>query len=198
MANPRAFAEDYLSRLRSTLQEMPFDALSEVIGAIERAWVEGRQIFIAGNGGSAALASHMMVDLAKGTLGPSGRTRSRRVRVMALTDNVPLMTAWANDADYSRIFCEPLRNLGSPGDLLVAISASGNSANILLAARTARELGMHVVALTGFGGGELTTLADASFVVPAKEYGLVEDVHLILNHIVSGYLRELLASQPYQ
>lgn len=196
--SPRAFAEDYLFRLSSVLHNIPLEAIAQLIEAVERTCVDGRQIFIVGNGGSASMASHMMVDLAKGTLsGPADDAQAGRVRVISLTDNVPLMTAWANDADYTRIFSEPLRNLGSPGDLLIAISASGNSANILSAVHAARTLGMRVVALTGFGGGELAALADVSLVVPAKEYGPVEDVHLIVNHILSGYLRERLRSNAY-
>ena len=134
----------------------------------------------------------MMNDLCKGTLGHNpekeGSSDWKRFRVVALTDNVSLMTAWANDADYDHIFSEPLKNLARMGDLLVAISASGNSPNILAAVEVAKQIGLKVVGLTGFGGGKLARLADVSLVVPSSEYGPVEDAHMILDHILTGYL----------
>jgi D-sedoheptulose 7-phosphate isomerase len=194
MMTPATFAEQYFDGLRSIIDRIPIEAVARVVDEVERAYLENRQIFIVGNGGSASTASHMMTDLGKGTLGRKGDASCRRVRVMSLSDNVALMTAWANDTDYSRIFSEPLRNLAACGDLLVAISASGNSPNVVTAARTARQLGMRLVALTGFSGGELGQLADAALVVPSNDYGPIEDVHLILNHILVGYLCERLRS----
>jgi len=147
---------------------------------------------VIGNGGSAATASHMMNDLCKGTLGHKGDAPWPRLRVIALTDNVSLMTAWANDTDYNHIFSEPLKNLAERGDLLIAISASGNSPNILAAVEAAKQIGVNVIGLTGFGGGKLAKLAEISFVVPSDGYGPVEDVHMILDHIITGYLYEKL------
>jgi D-sedoheptulose 7-phosphate isomerase len=133
-----------------------------------------------------------MNDLCKGTLGHKGDAPWKRFRVIALTDNVSLMTAWANDTDYNHIFSEPLRNLAGRGDVLVAISASGNSPNIIAAVEVAKTIGLRVIGLTGFGGGKLAKLADVSFTVPSNEYGPVEDVHMILDHIITGYLYEKL------
>ncbi len=178
------------------LDRLPFDQIEKVIQAIEVAHSEGRKIFVIGNGGSAATASHMMNDLNKGTLGHKGDTPAKRLRVIALTDNVSLMTAWANDTDYTRVFSEPLRNLGERDDVLVAISASGNSPNILAAVETAREMGIKVIGLTGFGGGKLAKLADVNFDVPSSDYGPVEDVHMILDHIITSYFCEKL-KQPH-
>ena len=121
------FAKDYLSGLKGVLDRLPLKPLDEIIRVIEQARDEGRQIFVIGNGGSAATASHMMNDLCKGTLGHKGDAPWPRLRVIALTDNVSLMTAWANDTDFNHIFSEPLKNLAQRGDVLVAISASGNS-----------------------------------------------------------------------
>jgi D-sedoheptulose 7-phosphate isomerase len=192
MKTASEFAKAYLTELKSVLDRLPLDAIDRVVQAIEAAHAAGRQIFVIGNGGSAATASHMMNDLCKGTLGHRGDASWKRFRVIALTDNVSLMTAWANDTDYNHVFSEPLRNLAQRGDLLVAISASGNSPNIIAAVEAAKQIGVQVVGLAGFGGGKLAKMADVSFVVPSDGYGPVEDVHMILDHIITGYLYEKL------
>jgi len=186
------FAKDYLSGLKDVLDRLPLKPIDEIIRVIERARDEGRQIFIIGNGGSAATASHMMNDLCKGTLGHKGDAPWPRLRVIALTDNVSLMTAWANDTDFKHVFSEPLKNLAQRGDVLVAISASGNSPNIIAAVEAAKQIGVTVLGLAGFTGGKLSQMADVSLVVPSDGYGPVEDVHMILDHIITGYLYEKL------
>jgi D-sedoheptulose 7-phosphate isomerase len=195
MVSASAFAAEYLDSLKSLLDRIPMESVEQVSHEIQRAFAGHRQIFIVGNGGSAATASHMVTDLSKGTLGQKTDATSRRPRVISLADNIALLTAWANDKDYSQIFSEQLWNLGMPGDLLIALSASGSSPNVVSAARTAREIGMRVVALTGSGGGHLAPLADATLVVPSHNPGPVEDVHMIFNHIVVGYLSALRRSQ---
>jgi len=192
MKTASEFAKDYISGLKQVLDHVPLQTIDGIIQAIEQARDEKQQVFVIGNGGSAATASHMMNDLCKGTLGHKGDAPWPRLRVIALTDNVSLMTAWANDTDYNRIFSEPLKNLAQRGDVLVAISASGNSPNIVAAVEAAKEIGVKVVGLTGFGGGKLAKMADVSFVVPSDGYGPVEDVHMILDHIITGYLYEKL------
>ena len=186
------FAKDYINELKGVLDRLPLTPISEIIQAIEQAQNERRQVFVIGNGGSAATASHMMNDLSKGTLGHKGDAPWPRLRVLALTDNVSLMTAWANDTDYNHVFSEPLKNLAQRGDLLIAISASGNSPNIIAAVQAAKDLGVTVIGLAGFGGGKLSKMADVSFVVPSDEYGPVEDAHMILDHIITSYLYEKL------
>ena len=186
------FARDYLNGLKVVLDRLPLQPIDDLIRAIEQARDERRQIFVIGNGGSAATASHMMNDLCKGTLGHKGDAPWPRLRVIALTDNVSLMTAWANDTDYNHIFSEPLKNLAQRGDVLVAISASGNSPNIIAAVEAAKQIGVTVLGLTGFGGGKLAKMADVSLVVPSDGYGPVEDVHMILDHIITSYLYEKL------
>src|ERR1041385_2118359 len=192
MKTASEFAKNYINGLKDLLDRLPLGPIDEVVGAIEQARDEQRQIFIIGNGGSAATASHMMNDLCKGTLGHKGDAPWPRLRVIALTDNVSLMTAWANDTDYNHVFSEPLKNLAQRGDVLIAISASGNSPNILAAVEAAKHIGVKVIGLAGFGGGKLSKLADISFVVPSDGYGPVEDVHMILDHILTGYLYEKL------
>jgi D-sedoheptulose 7-phosphate isomerase len=186
------FAKDYLSGLKDVLDRLPLKPIDEIIRAIERARDEGRQIFVIGNGGSAATASHMMNDLCKGTLGHKGDAPWPRLRVIALTDNVSLMTAWANDTDFNHVFSEPLKNLAQRGDVLVAISASGNSPNIIAAVEAAKQIGVTVIGFGGFTGGKLSQMADVSLVVPSDGYGPVEDVHMILDHIITSYLYEKL------
>ncbi len=192
MKTASEFAKDYLSGLKGVLDRLPLKPIDEIIRVIEQARDEGRQIFVIGNGGSAATASHMMNDLCKGTLGHKGDAPWPRLRVIALTDNVSLMTAWANDTDFNHIFSEPLKNLAQRGDVLVAISASGNSPNIIAAVEAAKQIGVTVLGLAGFTGGKLSKLADVSLVVPSDGYGPVEDIHMILDHIITSYLYEKL------
>lgn len=192
MKTASEFAKDYINELKQVLDRIPLEPIDGIIQTIEQARDEKRQVFVIGNGGSAATASHMMNDLCKGTLGHKGDAPWPRLRVIALTDNVSLMTAWANDTDYNHVFSEPLKNLAQRGDVLVAISASGNSPNIIAAAEAAKQIGVKVIGLTGFGGGKLAKMAEVSFVVPSDGYGPVEDVHMILDHIITGYLYEKL------
>lgn len=192
MKRASEFARDYLNALKKMLGRLPLAKLDRIAATVEAAHAAGRQIFIIGNGGSAATASHMMNDLNKCTLGHRGDGSWKRFRALALTDNVSLMTAWANDTSYNRVFSEPLKNLAQRGDVLIAISASGNSPNIIAAVRVAKEMGLTVLGLGGFGGGKLVRLCDMCFVVPSNDYGPVEDVHMILDHILTGYLYQKL------
>ena len=137
----------------------------------------GRTTYIIGNGGSASTASHMAVDFTKGTQ----IEKEHRLRVVSLTDNVATLTAWANDAGYSDIFTEQLKVLAKRDDLLIAISASGNSENILEAVRWANEEGLGTIGFIGFGGGKLKSLVDANITVSSCNYGVVEDFHLSLS-----------------
>src|ERR1041384_7852597 len=152
MKKPSEFAKDYLAELKDVLDRLPLAGLDNVVAAVEEAHATGKQIFVIGNGGSAATASHMMNDLNKGTLGHKGDATWKRFRVIALTDNVSLMTAWANDTDYNTVFSEPLKNLANRGDVLIAISASGNSPNIVAAVEVAKQIGLTVLGLGGFTG----------------------------------------------
>src|SRR5712671_4654171 len=192
MKKPSEFAKDYLQDLKHLLDRLPLAELDKIVAAIESTHAAGKQIFVIGNGGSAATASHMMNDLNKGTLGHKGDATWKRFKVIALTDNVSLMTAWANDTNYNTVFSEPLKNFANRGDVLIAISASGNSPNIIAAVEVAKQLGLTVLGLGGFTGGKLAQLADVCFVVPSNGYGPVEDVHMILDHILTGYLYKKL------
>jgi D-sedoheptulose 7-phosphate isomerase len=146
-----------------------------------------------GNGGSSSTASHMAADLGKNTIGPN----MRRFRVMSLNDNTALMTALANDLGYESVFSEQLVNLIRPGDVLIVLSASGNSPNVLAAMRYARAQCAEVIAFLGSGGGEAAGIADLAIVVSSSHFGIIEDSHLIINHILVDHFRaRLIESQP--
>lgn len=185
-----AFAVRYLETLRAVLADLPLVPLGQALEALERAQREGRHVFLAGNGGSAATASHMANDLMKGIA-----TRGRPgIRAIALTDNVPLVTAIANDIGYEEIFARQLAWLGRPDDLLIVISASGNSPNIVRAVETARQIGMTAIGLLGMGGGKVAGMVDIAVVVPSSEYGPIEDAHMVFDHLAMAYLRRQVES----
>ncbi|MEX1254281.1 MAG: SIS domain-containing protein [Dehalococcoidia bacterium] len=176
---------DYLNALRDTLARLDVAIVDTITEALLRARDQARTVFIIGNGGSASTAAHMATDLCKVTAvdGKAG------VRAVSLPDNVALLTAWSNDAAYEQSFAGPLRAYLSPGDVLIAISASGRSPNVLEATRVANELDALTVGLSGFGGGELARLAQISLVVDACDYGLVEDAHLAVNHALTAAVK---------
>jgi D-sedoheptulose 7-phosphate isomerase len=155
------------------------------------AYENGRMIYLFGNGGSAALASHFACDLGKGTIDGS----KKRFRVLALTDNVPLITAWANDSRYEDIFAEQLANFVRKDDVAFAISGSGNSQNVLNALELAREAGATTIGLVGYSGGRMKELCDVSMIVPSHNMQIIEDLHLCVAHaLFSGVRRRLSAN----
>jgi D-sedoheptulose 7-phosphate isomerase len=182
------FVEDYFERLRRLIDKMPVERIEAIGEILLDAYRHDKQVFVVGNGGSAATASHMACDLGKNTIRPN----LRRFRITSLTDNVPLLTALANDGGYGHVFSEQLMNLIRPGDVLIALSGSGRSPNILEAIRYARSQSATVVALLGFDGGEAVELADEYVLVPSDDYGLIEDMHMILDHVLTGYFKRRL------
>lgn len=190
LGNGMDAVERYLNEAEAAIRGIDRGDARRVVDALYEAWAGGRQIFIVGNGGSASTASHMMNDLSKFT-----RCEGRpRIRAIALTDNVPLMTAYANDQSYDDVFVEQLRTLMREGDVLVAISGSGNSPNVVRAVEYARGHGARAIGLCGYPGGRLAELADLRVIVPATHIGQQEDGHLVLNHAIAMALRERLAS----
>lgn len=183
--------EHYWQGLASIIEVMPFDMLTKVAELLLDCYRRGSTVFILGNGGSAATASHFACDLAKGT-----QVRGLPAfRVISLSDNVPLMSAWANDTNYDRIFSEQLATLVRPEDIVIAISASGNSPNILKAARMARQSDAITIALTGQDGGKLSRIADFTIFVPSQSIEQVEDAHLVIAHSLCVVLREQLRTE---
>ena len=181
--------ERYVGRLCGALHDLPVENLEELGELLFRAYLNERQVFTIGNGGSASTASHIAADLAKNTIGPN----MRRFRITSLNDNVSVLTALSNDLGYEHVFVEQLINLIRPADMLIVVSASGNSANILRATDYAKSQSAHVVGLLGFDGGKAAGMVDLPILVPVSHYGAVEDVHLVVNHILVEYFRERIA-----
>ena len=182
---------DYFQRLSKLIRQLPFAAIEAIAGVILRAYEENRTVFVFGNGGSAASASHMMVDMNKGTGEP---VAGKRLKVMALTDNVPLLTAWANDSSYEKVFAEQLKNFVESGDVAFAISGSGDSTNVVLALETAREYGAVTVGISGYKGGKMRPLCDVCAVVPSDNMQMIEDMHHAILHSIFVAVREGMAS----
>lgn len=176
----------YFTDLSRTIDKLPLGTINQIAGTILNAYDRGRMIYLFGNGGSAALASHLACDLAKGTVNGNGK----RLRVMALTDNVPLITAWANDSKYEDIFAEQLSNLVGRDDIAFAISGSGNSPNVLRALQVAREAGAIRVGLTGFRGGKMRELCNQCMIVPSDNMQIIEDLHLCAAHALFTTVRQ--------
>ena len=186
--NRQAYVTAYLDRLHGVLRSLPVDDLADALQLLEEAHVQKRQVFLAGNGGSAATASHMANDFLKGV----ATGDKPGLRAIGLADNVPLVTAIANDEGYENVFAHQLSALAQPGDLLVVLSGSGNSPNIVQAVETARKLGMTTIAFLGMGGGKAAKMAEVSIIVPSDDYGPIEATHLIFDHLITAYLHSWL------
>jgi D-sedoheptulose 7-phosphate isomerase len=184
--------QNYVEDLRSTLREVDRSALAAIVAVLLQARQEQRTVFIIGNGGSAATASHMACDLGKGTVDRSNPD-FKRFRALSLTDSAALMTALGNDLSFDEVFSEQLATLMSDGDVVIAISASGNSPNLIRAIEYAKAYGAVTIGLLGFGGGVLGEIVDHPLVVSSHNYGVSEDFHLIVQHVVTQYLRRALA-----
>ncbi len=184
-ADPIKFAMAYLEYLQSVLRRIHPAEIGLFVQTLLAARERGATVYFIGNGGSAATASHFANDLAIGT-----DDYEKPFRVVSLTDNVAMLTAIANDFGFEEIFVRQLRVLAKTGDVVVGISASGNSPNLLKAFEYARSAGIVTVAITAFGGGKLKGLAEQGIHVPTgdKEYGPAEDAHMALDHLVGAYL----------
>ncbi len=180
----------YLNGLQAALGSLPADIIQRVIDILFDAYQKENFIFAFGNGGSASTASHFMVDICKQTIVPG----AKRIKALSISDNIPSMTAWANDKSYADIFVEQLKNLYVPGAVVIGISASGNSENVLRGIRYAKEQGSATIGFTGFDGGKLKDLADEVIIVPSNNIGQVEDVHLALVHLLDNVLHEMITS----
>ncbi len=173
--------ESYVERLTSAIDGVDLQQVQTWIDRLAVARNDASTVFVCGNGGSAATASHFATDLGKG----ASYGHPQRFRVVALTDSVPTITAYANDVGYDVVFAEQLRGLGKQGDVLVTISGSGTSPNIIRVIEAARELQLDVVSLTGFSGGESGPMSDIHVNVPSDHMGRIEDVHMALCHMVA-------------
>jgi D-sedoheptulose 7-phosphate isomerase len=174
-------AKQYFEELQRVMVSLPKDGIDQIAGTLLRAYDAGRAVYLCGNGGSASLASHFACDLGKGTAYCNG---GKRLRALSLTDNLPTLTAWANDSSYEDVFSEQLRNFVQPGDVTLAISGSGNSKNVLNALQVAREAGATTVGVSGFQGGEMKSLCDICVIVPSNNMQIIEDLHLAMAHSI--------------
>lgn len=183
-----AHFEAYVRQLNQTLAQMDIEKIDRLHGLIEQVRAGGNQLFLLGNGGSAAASAHWICDFVKG----ASVEGQRRLRAFALSDNNPILTAYGNDVSYESVFVEQLKNYLQPGDLVVSMSVSGSSPNLLAAHRYAQENGAGCVSIIGAYDGKLKQCSDLVIEVPSKNYGIVEDIHLILGHVLSQYMKQRL------
>jgi D-sedoheptulose 7-phosphate isomerase len=185
MSDDSKVIDQYLFQLCAVIDKLPRQPIYEILRLLRDAQANKRQVFIFGNGGSAATASHMVCDFIKNTI----RGDRTRMKVIGLVDNMPTFSAYANDEGYDRVFAEPLESLGEAGDLVIAISGSGNSPNVLRGVETARGKGLTTIGLTGFAGGKLVDLVDVCLIVPSNSMEQVEDFHMVIDHLLTICLR---------
>lgn len=181
-------ANRYFVELEQILRSISMHQLEIILQLLEKAYHHGHRIFIIGNGGSAATASHFALDLAKNTIIPG----LPRLKAISLTDHVPLITAWGNDASYDCVFSEQLANMIEAGDIVIGISTSGNSINVLNALHLAKQHNGVAIGLLGAKGGQIKDTADAYILVPGHSIEQEEDVHMILAHIITRHMRTVV------
>jgi D-sedoheptulose 7-phosphate isomerase len=181
-----SYIEWYLNEISNVLQQLPRDQIARIIDILRRARLAGKRIFLIGNGGSAGTASHLVNDLLKGTVAEG----KPRMKAIALTDNVPVILAYANDCGYETIFAEQLDALADSDDVLVAFSGSGRSPNVIRALDLARERGLTTVGFTGRDGGAMRARCDECLVVPCQCMEQIEDAHVVLTHLIASALRD--------
>jgi len=185
------FSNKYLEEVLPVFEEYRTPQFSKALELMEKAYLNNQNIFICGNGGSAGTSNHMVNDLSKG----SSVKGKRRLKILGLADNMSLFSAYANDCGYDSVFVEQLKNFWNPGDVLIAISASGNSPNVVKAAEFARQNGGSVIGLLGFTGGKLLELSTAAIHFKSHNYGVVEDAQLMFSHLSSQYLHQFIKAK---
>ncbi|MFO7633017.1 MAG: SIS domain-containing protein [Caldilinea sp.] len=180
------FLRTYANELQDTLANLPLSEINEVVRTVFAAWVDRKTVFIMGNGGSAATALHMAADLSKNTAAPG----FPRLRAVSFNDNMALFSALGNDTAYDQVFREQVLTYVDAGDVVVAVSASGNSPNVLNAITAARELGATTIGFSGYYGGKLADMVDIRVVVPNHSIEQIEDLHMVLVHMVTASVRQ--------
>jgi len=186
----QASIDRYFSELQEMVRSVSHAHLQGIVTLLEETYHQGGRIFIMGNGGSAATASHFALDLAKNTI----MQGAPRVKAISLTDHVPLITAWSNDTAYEHIFAEQLVTMIEPGDAVIGISASGNSLNIINALKVAKETHATAIALLGAKGGRIKQMVDAYVLAPGQNIEQEEDAHLMMTHVITRHMREVVRS----
>ena len=181
-----SFPELYKADVLKAIDTIDLEKVGQAIDILKRARDEDRRIFVCGNGGSASTASHFVCDMVKG----ASFHRDKRFRIMALTDSLPTITAYANDVCYDCVFVEQLKNFAEPGDVVIAISGSGNSPNVLQAMEYANSIGCRTIALSGRNGGKLGPMAQLNLQASNPHMGRIEDVHMIVMHMICYYFMD--------
>ncbi len=181
--------EKYLDEVSKLVLKIPSEAVERITSVIFRAYKSGNRVFVFGNGGGSSTSAHFVCDLAKGTI-TEGKPR---LKAISLAENMPLLTAWANDTDYTNTFGEQLKNLVEENDVVIGLSGSGMSPNVINAFHVANDAGAISVLFSGFDGGNALHAAHDAIVVPSKDMQQIEDVHMILTHIIFRCLRREIA-----
>ena len=181
-----AFPAEYKLNLMKAIEHIPLDRVSTAIAWLKEARDNRRTVFVCGNGGSASTASHFVCDMLKG----ASYQRDSRFKIMALNDSLSTLTAYSNDVSYEIAFVEQLKNFASPGDILLTISGSGNSPNVICATEFANDLGMRTIALTGRDGGKLGPISQLDINVAEPHMGRIEDAHMIICHMIGYFFME--------
>jgi D-sedoheptulose 7-phosphate isomerase len=180
------FPAEYKNDLLKAIESIDLSKVGQAIEVLRQARDENRHIFVCGNGGSASTASHFVCDMVKG----ASFGRNTRFRIMALTDSLPTITAYSNDVSYECVFTEQLKNFAGPGDVLIAISGSGNSPNVLRAMEYGNAIGCRTIALTGRDGGKLGPLAQINIQASNPHMGRIEDAHMVVMHMICYYFMD--------
>ncbi len=191
----KEYVKAFFDEIKKCIEEIEIEQVEKIADVLYTAWKNDRQVFILGNGGSASQASHMAADIGKNTLGRVYDPRIKRFRIMSLTDNVSLMTAYANDVGYDEVFSQQLRNLINEHDVLIVITGSGNSPNVIRAVEYARQCNAITIGLLGFSGGKVKDMLDHEITVKSDNYGVIESVHPAIHHLMVGYFRQMIDSE---
>jgi len=183
--------QQYLGQVSELVLKIPPESVERMTSHILEAYRKGRRVFVFGNGGGSSTSAHFVCDLSKGT----AMEGKPRLKAISLAENIPLLTAWANDTDYTNTFGEQLKNLVEDGDVVIGLSGSGMSPNVINAFRVARDSGATALLFSGFDGGRAVHVAHDSIVVPSTDMQQIEDVHMILTHIIFRCLKKAIAEQ---
>lgn len=184
------YIKDFFNELSEEINKVSWQEIAKAIKILQASHEYDGHVYLVGNGGSAAIASHFANDLNKTILGYKGKKNVKRFQAVALSDNIPILTAWANDVGYEAVFSEQLKNFAQEKDVLIAISSSGKSPNIIKAAETAKNLRLPIIGLIGFNGGKLLPLSDAKIHIPSFKYAIVESAHDAITHLITTFFEE--------
>jgi D-sedoheptulose 7-phosphate isomerase len=186
------YIKDFFQELATQMDKISWKEIARATKILHSTYENDGKVYLIGNGGSAAIATHFTNDLNKTVFGQKGEKNVKRFQATSLVDNTSALTAWANDVGFESVFSEQLKNFSQEKDALIAISSSGNSPNIIKAVETAKNLHLPIISLTGFDGGKLISLSDAKIHIPSSKYAIIESAHEAICHLITTYFEELL------